>query len=89
MYAVGESGMGYCIFTLHFADGTRQPYCTGNLIDFPQMPAGKSVHDVVALKPNQGRGEESLSTHQYHWCLFGAQPQKSLMQRLSHALRFG
>ena len=88
MYAVGESGMGYCIFTLHFADGTCQPYCTGNLVDFPQMPVGKSVNDVVALRPNQGRGEESLGARQYHWCLFAAQPEKSFMQRLSHALRF-
>ena len=71
MYSVGETGMGYCIFTLYFADGTRQPYCTGNLIDFPELPVGKSVRDVVALKPNEGRGEQSLGTREYHWCLFG------------------
>jgi hypothetical protein len=87
MYALGESGMGYCIFTLHFADGTSRAYCTGNLIDFPQMPAGKSVQDVVALHPNQGRGEESLDTRPYHWCLFAREQQKSFMQRLSRALR--
>ncbi|PYL06872.1 MAG: hypothetical protein DME33_12405 [Verrucomicrobia bacterium] len=88
MYAVGESGMGYCIFTLHFADGTHQSYCTGNLIDFPEMPAGKSTRDVLALRPNQGRGEESLGTRQYHWCLFAGHSAKTFMQRLSHALRF-
>ena len=88
MYVVGESGMGYCIFTLHFADGTRQPYCTGNLIDFPEMPAGKSVCDVLALRPNQGRREESLGARQYYWCLFGGHSEKTFMQRLSHALRF-
>jgi hypothetical protein len=88
MYAVGESGMGYCVFTLHFTDGTRQQYTTGNLIDFPQMPAGKSVHDVGALRPNQDRGGEGLSTRPYHWCLFAAQSEKTFMQRLSHALRF-
>ena len=38
MYAVGESGMGYCIFTLQFADGTRQTYCTGNLLIFQNFP---------------------------------------------------
>lgn len=74
MYAVGESGMGYCIFTLRFADGTRQAYCTGNLIDFPQLPEGKSVDDVVALRPNEGREEQSLGTREYYWCLFGARP---------------
>ena len=60
MYAVGESGMGYCIFTLQFADGTRQTYCTGNLIDFPELPKGKSVRDVVALSLNEGASEQSL-----------------------------
>jgi hypothetical protein len=87
MYALGESGMGYCIFTLHFSDGTSHTYCTGNLIDFPEMPPGKSVQDVIALHPNQGRGEESLDTRPYHWCLFACEQQKSFMQRLSRALR--
>ena len=88
MYAVGESGMGYCIFTLQFADGTRQAYCTGNLIDFPELPEGKSVGDVVALRPNEGAREPSLGTRRYYWCLFGARPRPNLVQRLVHALRF-
>jgi len=88
MYAVGESGMGYCIFTLQFADGTRQAYCTGNLIDFPELPEGKSVGDVVALRPNEGAREPSLGTRRYYWCLFGARPRRNLVQRLVHALRF-
>jgi hypothetical protein len=87
MYAAGESGMGYCVFTLDFADGTRQPYCTGNLIDFPELPAGKSMRDVVAITPHNGRGEQSLGTQQYWWCLFSALPRKSMIQRLWHALR--
>ena len=88
MYAVGESGMGYCIFTLSFADGTRQPYCTGNLIDFPELPEGKSIDEVVALRPNEGKGEQTLGTSPYCWCLFSAARQQNLMQRLAHALRF-
>jgi hypothetical protein len=72
MYAIGESGMGYCIFTLEFTDGTRQAYATGNLIDFPEMPRGKSVSDVIALRANQGRGEHTLGSQPYYWCLFAA-----------------
>jgi hypothetical protein len=75
MYAIGESAMGYCIFALQFADGTRQVYCTGNLMDFLEFPEGKSVRDVVALTPNQGERERSLGTREYYWCLFGARPQ--------------
>ncbi len=88
MYAVGESGMGYCIFTLQFADGTRQAYCTGNLIDFPELPEGKSVRDVVALIPNEGAREQNLGTREHYWCLLGCRPQRNLVQRLVHALRF-
>jgi hypothetical protein len=79
MYAVGESGMGYCIFTLQFSDGTRQAYCTGNLIDFPELPEGKSVRDVVALIPNEGPREQTLGTREYYWCLFGARSQRNFV----------
>jgi hypothetical protein len=74
MHAIGESGMGYCIFTLQFADGTRQAYCTRNLIDFPELPTHRSVGDVVALRPNEGRAEHCLGTREHYWCLFGARP---------------
>jgi hypothetical protein len=87
MYAVGESGMGYCIFTLYFSDGTRQPYTTGNLIDFPQLPQGKSIQDVVALRPNEGRGHKTLAAKPYHWCLFGSSPRKTVIRRLVHAFQ--
>lgn len=79
MSAVGESGMGYCIFALQFADGTRQAYCTGNLIDFPELTEGKSVRDVVALSPNEGAREQTFGTREYYWCLFGAPPQRNLI----------
>lgn len=88
MYAVGESGMGFCIFTLCFADGARQAYYTGNLVDFPELPEGKSIGDVVALRPNQRRDEKTLSARPYYWCLFAAQPKQNLMQRLVRALHF-
>jgi len=88
MYAVGESGMGGCIFTLYFADGTCQPYCTGNLVDFPELPTGKAIRDVVALKPNEGSGEQTLGTRSYYWCLFAAEPKQSVAHRFVHALGF-
>ena len=75
MYAVGESGIGYCIFTLRFSDDTQQTYCTGNLIDFPELPAGKSLGDVVALVANEGRAEQTLAARPYYWCLFSG-PQR-------------
>jgi hypothetical protein len=88
MYAVGESAMGGCIFTLYFADGTRLAYGTGNLIDFVELPQGKSIYDVIALRPNEGEAEQTMTTRQYYWCLFAAQPRQNFMQRLVHALRF-
>jgi hypothetical protein len=87
MYAVGESGMGFCIFTLQFVDGTLQSYCTGNLIDFPELPPGQTIRDVVAIRPSEGRGEKSLGSRDYHWCLFSGQPQPNFVERLKRRLR--
>jgi hypothetical protein len=36
LYRNGESGMGYTIFTVVFADGQRQACVTGNAVDFVQ-----------------------------------------------------
>lgn len=55
LYAEGESGMGYTIFTVGLADGTRIPYLTGNVVDFPQWPAGVGPADVVDVFPHEGR----------------------------------
>lgn len=71
IYRNGESGMGYTIFTVVFADGVRQGCATGNAVDFIQYPIGKGPKDVVAVIPHEGRRDDSLvkSPHWY-WCLY-------------------
>jgi hypothetical protein len=75
MYAAGESGMGYCLFTLRFVDGSEQSYCTGNLVDFVALPEGKNIADIVGLDPHQGRSDSAMRGLDYSWCLFGVPPQ--------------
>lgn len=70
IYQAGESGMGYCIFTLEFNDGSRVPFGAGNAVDFPDLPSGKSPQDVVAVHPHQGRGEWTRKALDYQWALF-------------------
>jgi hypothetical protein len=50
----GESGMGYTIFRVVFADGSRQAYGTGNAVDFIRYPDGKGQSDVVDVLPPRG-----------------------------------
>jgi hypothetical protein len=71
LYRAGESGMGYCIFTLVFSDGSEQVYLSGNAIDFVQLPQGKSVSDLAAVVPHKGRNAPYVETLKYSWCLFG------------------
>lgn len=70
LYQSGESGMGYTIFTVVFADGSRQAYGTGNAVDFIRYPAGKGQSDVVDVLPHEGRNAEPVSCPEYYWCLF-------------------
>jgi hypothetical protein len=72
LYKSGESGMGYTIFTVVFADGTRQAYGTCNAVDFVRYPEGKTQNDVVEVLPHEGRAAEPISNPQYYWCLFAA-----------------
>lgn len=70
LYKGGESGMGYTIFTVVFADGSRQAYGTGNAVDFIRYPDGKGQSDVVGVLPHEGRNAEPVSSPEYYWCLF-------------------
>ncbi len=66
-----ESGMGYCIFTVYFRDGSHQAYITGNAVDFVEYPAGKSAGDVKSLNPHKGRDDPGLKhSPDYYWCLY-------------------
>ena len=71
LYQAEESGMGYCVFTLEFNDGTNQTYVTGNAIDFVPMPLGQTVSEVSKVFPHEGReSENQLQGLKYYWCLF-------------------
>lgn len=41
VYTSGESGMGYTIFTVVFADGSRQAYGCGNALIFSATQTGR------------------------------------------------
>lgn len=70
LYKSGESGMGYTIFTVLFADESRQAYGCGNAVDFIRYPAGQGPDDVVDVLPHEGRNASPISCPAYYWCLF-------------------
>jgi len=70
LYMSGESGMGYTIFTVIFADGSRQAYGTGNAVDFIRYPEGMGPNDVIEVLPHEGRKAELVRGPEYYWCLF-------------------
>jgi hypothetical protein len=81
MYKVGESGMGYCVFTLVLKDGRELPYVMGNAVDFPNLPADVMPSMIVDLLPHEGmkelhdeRGGYHPYLHtlwsDYYWCLY-------------------
>ena len=75
LYAAGESGMGYVIFTLVLADGSLVPCVTGNAVDFPPYPAGVDASAVVDVIPHEGRellGRQVARSGrvQYAWCVY-------------------
>jgi len=77
LYAAGESGMGYVIFTVVLADGRRVPCVTGNAVDFPAYPDGVTVADVVDVVAHEGRerlGARGASSARvrYAWCVYHA-----------------
>jgi hypothetical protein len=71
LYKGGESGMGYCLFTLVFFDGQRQAYITGNAVDFVPFPTGKTLNDVVDVSEHVENREAALPGCDYYWCLYG------------------
>ncbi|MCA1695051.1 MAG: hypothetical protein LC749_10100, partial [Actinobacteria bacterium] len=80
MYEAGESGMGYCFFTLVLHDGRRLPMSTSNAVDFPDLPAGISPEMVADVLPHEGRdlvwqdGADGPSPppQAVRWCLYRA-----------------
>jgi hypothetical protein len=85
MYHAGESGMGYCLFTLVLKDGRRLPYITGNAVDFPNLPQDVTTEMIVDLLPNVGREFFQSKTidpmtrgAEYYWCLYRKPERASL-----------
>ena len=71
VYAGGESGMGYHVFTIIFSDGSRQAYGSGNAIDFISYPPGKGPQDIVGVMPHEGRQASSrMVCLPWYWCLY-------------------
>jgi hypothetical protein len=76
IYRQGESGMGYTIFTVVFADGLKQACVSGNAVDFIRYPSGKSSKDVAKVLPHEGRRDDSLvKAPEWYWCLYSEVPQ--------------
>jgi hypothetical protein len=71
LYRAGETGMGYCAFTLVFVDGFEMHFVGGGALDFISLPKGRRMTDIVRVVPHSGRGHSQVATPKYHWCLFG------------------
>jgi hypothetical protein len=77
MYDAGETGMGYCLFTVVLDDGTRLACGTGNAVDFVGLPED-AYGRVVDLVPHERDGDEvavqpDLGLHA--WCLYSMPPE--------------
>jgi hypothetical protein len=77
LYAAGECGMGYYIFTVVLRDGTKLPNLTGNAVDFPALTPGVTTSDIHDVFPHVGHDrfrDRPPSAHEsnaaYTWCLF-------------------
>lgn len=70
LYTAGESGMGYSIFTVQFADGSRQAYVTGNAVDFITPPNGIQCSAARKVFPHRGRDDSPRRGPDYFWCLY-------------------
>lgn len=74
IYEAGESGMGYCLFTLRFRDGSEHAFGTGNAVDFPVFPNGHSPDDIVSVAPHGGRNATSrFEMRPYLWCHYSSE----------------
>ena len=75
LYRAGESGMGYCLFTVIFKSDnswveSSQAYVTGDAVDFIDYPEGKGPKDVVRVLPHIGRESNYIDGPEYYWCLY-------------------
>ncbi len=81
IYRAGESGMGYCVFTVVFKSGLQQAYVSGNVVDFIPYPPHLGCADVAGVIPHQGRDATTWETPQFKWCLYSDDETELLAQR--------
>ncbi|RIK81529.1 MAG: hypothetical protein DCC68_08355 [Planctomycetota bacterium] len=65
--AAGESGMGYCIFSVELRDGRRIFFLMGNAVDFPSWPKDVCPDDVVSVRAHD-RHPDYAPGADYAWC---------------------
>ena len=70
LYAAGESGMGYCVFTLTLRDGRRVKCVTGNAVDFVTLPGDAGPADVVDAELHTRPHTDAVPGPDYFWCLY-------------------
>ncbi|HYF14671.1 MAG TPA: hypothetical protein VD971_06325 [Phycisphaerales bacterium] len=77
--AAGESGMGYCAFSVELRNGSRLYFVTGNAVDFPNWPPGVSPTDVIAVRAHDRSPAHGVrppfsheSSAEYEWSPFRA-----------------
>jgi len=81
IYMAGESGMGYCVFTLVMKNGDKLPFVTGGAVDFVDLPPEYSYNDIIDVLPHVGKEKLQDKEHRwinlpytkdakYWWCLY-------------------
>jgi len=70
LYAAGESGMGFIVFTVVFSDGLKQACIAGGFVDFIGYPPLHGPKDVVEVLPHAGGNASPLPGPKYYWCIY-------------------
>ena len=52
LLTAGESGMGYCAFSVELRDYRRLYFVTGNAVDFLCWPGNARPEDVISVRPH-------------------------------------
>lgn len=78
LYAAGESGMGYCLFTLDLEDERQFVCLTGNAVDFVELPPDVRPAVIRDVLPHVGRDHvlqgNYLEGAPCYWCLYSERP---------------
>jgi hypothetical protein len=78
LYDVGETGMGYYVFTLVFDDGREVPCLTGGAVDFIDLPDELDPARVVDVRVGVPTIELSkyANAADYLWCFYSSDPHR-------------